>query len=77
MTPPSYNPLARLDDLKDLPSQLALLQEVTECRNCFLIRSSITDQINASKAASGRNLDQGYFNSRIAARIPLRLQVDP
>ena len=46
-------------------------------QNRSLIGDSVTDQIDAGKAAHGGNLDQGLFHLWIAEHIPLLLQVDP
>jgi hypothetical protein len=42
-----------------------------------LIRDPITDQLDAGKAAHGRNLNQDLLHGWVAERIPLLLKVNP
>jgi hypothetical protein len=66
-----------IDGLKDLPTQVVLLQQVPEGQDRALIRHPVTDQVNACKTTHGGHLDQGLFHSRITEGVPLLQQVDP
>jgi len=61
----------------DLLTKLMLLQQVAERENRGLVRDSIADQLDASKAAHGGNLNQSLLHGWVAERIPLLQQVDP
>ena len=64
------------DGLKDLLTQIVLLQQMLEAQDRGLVRDPVADQIDAGKAAHGGHLGQGLFHRWIAERIPLLQQVD-
>lgn len=64
------------DGFKNLLAQLVLLQKVAEGQDRCLIRDSITDQLDAGKAAHRGHLDQSLLHGRVAERIPLLQKVD-
>lgn len=55
-----------LDSFKNLLSQAMLLQQMAEGQDRRFIRNPVADQLNASKAAHGGHLDQGFFHRRVA-----------
>ncbi len=87
--PNRHAPLAEVgfDGLKDLLTQLVLLQQVTATwpwasvaeplgEDRGLIRDPLTDQIDTSKAAHAGHIDQCLLHRRVAERIPLLQQMD-
>ncbi len=65
-----------IDRLKDLLAQLVLLKQVPEGQDRGLVLDSVTDQIDAGKAAHGGHLDQGILHRWITEGVPLLQQVD-
>jgi hypothetical protein len=65
------------DRLKDLLAQLMFFQQMAEAQDRSLIRDSVTDQLDAGKAAHGGDLNQGVFHGRLAERIPLLQEMNP
>ena len=65
-----------LDRFENLLAEVVLLKQVPEAENRCLIRDSIADQIDPSKAADGPNLDQRILHGWITEAVPLLHQVN-
>jgi hypothetical protein len=61
--------------LKNMLTQSVLLKQVAEGEDRGLIRDSITDQLDAGKAAHRGHLDQGLLHGLITEGIQLLQQL--